>query len=50
MKNLVRETRAMARERYGRDPDDLWIWYLTCTECSQSRDWETLFVAHYRHG
>ncbi len=47
MKGLVKETRDMAKARYGRDPDDLWVWYLTCPECSADRDWETLFVAHY---
>ncbi len=47
MKGLVKETREVSKGRYGREPDNLWIWYLTCTECSEARDWETLFVAHY---
>jgi hypothetical protein len=50
MKLLTKETRELAKERYGREPDDFWIWYLTCSTCSQARDWETLFVAHYREG
>lgn len=36
-----------ARERFGRDPDDFWLWYLTCKTCSADREYETLFVAHY---
>lgn len=36
-----------ATERFGREPDDLWVWYLTCNECSDERRFETLFVAHY---
>lgn len=36
-------------ERYGHKPDDVWIWYLTCRECSRARNFETLLVAHYRH-
>ncbi len=47
MKALVKETREMARERYGRKPDKVWIWYLTCRVCSTERNFETLFVAHY---
>lgn len=47
MKLLARETREMARERYGREPDALYAWYLTCAVCSEARDWETLFVAHF---
>lgn len=37
-----------ATERYGRKPDDVWIWYLTCRECSHERNFETLLIAHYR--
>lgn len=48
MKNLARETEAIARKRYGRAPDTLWVWYLTCTHCSSAREYETLFVAHYK--
>lgn len=42
------QVRKEAREKYGREPDDLWVWYLTCRECSRERDFETLVVAHYR--
>jgi hypothetical protein len=48
MKALAAETRNLAAERYRRPPDDFWIWYLTCAVCSQARNWETMFVAHYR--
>ncbi len=47
MKKLASECRKTAKARYGRDPDDLLIWYLTCGECSGPRNYETLFVAHY---
>lgn len=47
VKKLAEETRALARERYGSPPDHLWLWYVTCRECSAERDFETLFVAHY---
>lgn len=47
MKKLAAQVRTTAKERYGRDPDELWVWYLTCGECSGPRDYETLFVAHY---
>lgn len=40
-------TVAAAVERYGRKPDAMWLWYLTCGICSGDRDFETLFVAHY---
>jgi hypothetical protein len=45
---LMEETRALARERYGKSPDAEWIWYLTCRECSAPREYETLVVLHYR--
>jgi hypothetical protein len=45
---LLKETVDKATERYGRRPDDTWVWYLTCARCSSERDYETLFVAHYR--
>lgn len=48
MGRVVEETRARARERYGRAPDALWLWYLTCRECSQEREYETLVIAHYK--
>ena len=41
-------TVAAAAERYGKKPDAMWLWYLTCSVCSGDRDFETLFVAHYR--
>jgi hypothetical protein len=47
MKRLATETRDMARARYGLDPGALWVWYLTCSVCSEARNWETMFVAHY---
>jgi hypothetical protein len=48
MKNLATETRKLAEQRLGRAPDDFWVWYLTCAVCSEARNWETMFVAHYR--
>ncbi len=37
-----------AIERYGKKPDAVWMWYLTCNDCSGEREYETLFIAHYR--
>jgi len=48
MKDALEATRRRARERYGRNPDDMWVWYLTCRVCSRERNFETLFIAHYR--
>ncbi len=48
MKRRVKETESIARARYGRRPDGLWIWYLTCGVCSHARNFETLIIAHYR--
>ncbi|MBA4180606.1 MAG: hypothetical protein C0506_08475 [Anaerolinea sp.] len=48
MRRVVEETKAQARERYGRGPDEMYVWYLTCRICSNERDFETLFVAHYK--
>ena len=48
MKSLVEESENMAEERYGRRPDDIWVWYLTCRICSSERNFETLIVGHYR--
>lgn len=45
---LTRATEMEARQKYGRSPDDTWVWYLTCRECSKPRNFETLIVAHYR--
>lgn len=47
VRKLADEFRDEASERFGRAPDALWLWYLTCRECSAERDFETLFVAHY---
>ncbi len=49
MGKLAKTTGESARERYGRNPDHLWLWYLTCKECSSQRNYETLFIAHYRN-
>lgn len=48
MKAAVKATVAAASVRYGRKPDRVWIWYLTCAICSGPRDFETLIIAHYR--
>ena len=48
MQRVVDEAREAATERHGRKPDDLWIWYLTCRQCSRERNFETLVIAHYR--
>lgn len=45
---LLSETTGMAIGRYGRKPDNVWLWYLTCRECSEPRGFETLIVCHYR--
>lgn len=47
MRAVVDEAMDEASARYGRRPDDLWVWYLTCKVCSVGRDFETLIVAHY---
>ena len=48
MQKVVDQTEAIAAEKYGRKPDSVWVWYLTCRECSGERNFETLIVAHYR--
>lgn len=48
MRQVVDEASEVATERYGRAPDDVWIWYLTCRQCSTERNFETLVIAHYR--
>jgi len=48
MQGKVEEAKGVAKERYGRDPDHVWVWYLTCRECSHERNFETLIIAHYR--
>ncbi|MGH2632661.1 MAG: hydrolase [Tepidiformaceae bacterium] len=48
MQGKAEHVKDLARERYGRDPDDIWVWYLTCRECSHERNFETLIIAHYR--
>lgn len=49
MQQAVDETRDAAREKYGREPDDTWIWYVTCRTCSRERNFETLIIAHYNN-
>jgi hypothetical protein len=48
MREVIDEVRDAARERYGRDPDTVWQWWLTCRQCNAERNFETLVVAHYR--
>ncbi len=48
LRKALNETVTMAGARYGRKPDDTWMWYLTCRHCSAARAYETLVVAHYR--
>ena len=48
MRRVVDETKVQARDRYGKDPDDMYVWYLTCRVCSAARNFETLIVAHYK--
>ncbi|HMO54188.1 MAG TPA: hypothetical protein PJ994_06765, partial [Tepidiformaceae bacterium] len=45
---LTKTTMAEAKQKYGRPPDNTWVWYLTCRECSRARNFETLIVAHYK--
>lgn len=47
LRRAAERTVAVAKERYGRAPDFLWVWYLTCSLCSSAREFETLFIAHY---
>ncbi|MGE0598429.1 MAG: hydrolase [Dehalococcoidia bacterium] len=47
---LADQTTQEATQKYGRKPDDVWVWYLTCRHCSKARNFETLIVAHYREG
>ena len=42
------ETVRQAKAKYSRQPDATWVWYLTCARCSATRDFETLFIAHYK--
>ena len=44
----MEETVRQAKTKYTRSPDATWVWYLTCARCSSERDFETLFVAHYK--
>jgi hypothetical protein len=48
MKKVVSESLDKAKGRYGRKPDGIWLWYLTCRVCSAARNFETMIVAHYR--
>jgi hypothetical protein len=50
MRNLMTEFETQATARYGRRPDKTWVWYLTCQICTTERNFETLFVAHYKNG
>lgn len=50
LKQLVKESESMATAKYGRKPDSVWIWYLTCRICSVEREFETLILAHYPAG
>ncbi len=47
LKRRFEETEEEAVARYGRRPDSMWTWFITCRQCSAERDFETLFVAHY---
>ncbi len=47
MKKRLKDLESAAREKYGRKPDEVWLWYLTCRVCSRERNFETLIVAHY---
>lgn len=44
----ARQLESDAAERYGRKPDAMYAWYLTCRSCSRERNFETLLIAHYR--
>jgi hypothetical protein len=48
MKKMVADTVEIARKRYQRKPDRVWMWYLTCAVCSAPRDFETLIIAQYK--
>lgn len=48
LKKFASELEREATQRYGRKPDNLWVWYLTCRHCSKPRNFETLIAAHYR--
>ncbi len=48
VKDVLDETKMLAKEKYGRDADAEWIWYLTCRICSAAREYETLVALHYR--
>ncbi len=48
LRKAVERTGKEAKEKYGRAPDDTWVWYLTCRECSKARNFETLIVSHFR--
>ena len=48
MQKVVGETKDAANARYNKNPDELYVWYLTCRLCSTERQFETLIVAHYK--
>lgn len=47
LKRRFEETEEAAIARYGKPPDSMWTWFITCRQCSAERNFETLFVAHY---
>ena len=48
MQTVVDQAKEAATAKYGRKPDDVWVWYLTCRQCSKERKFETLILSHYR--
>ena len=48
LKKFASELDREATQKYGRRPDNTWVWYLTCRHCSKPRNFETLIAAHYR--
>jgi len=47
LKRAAGRFRDEAESRYGKPPDHIFAWYLTCRVCSRARNFETLLVAHY---
>lgn len=48
LKKVADQTEQEAEQKYGRKPDAIWIWYLTCRYCSKARNFETLVAAHFK--
>ena len=48
LSKFARQTEEEALRKYAKAPDNLWVWYLTCRECSRERNFETLIAAHYK--